>query len=93
MRRFLISQSPVGPDHSHRWCVDIDGSCYGHYSSQWPAVVAAFVAAHEATLEGEEATIVMETACNQTWTFSLLPESKGHAPKPISVSTVGGAMG
>jgi hypothetical protein len=91
MPHFTVQEAPAGPDRSRRWCVDVDGSRYGHYSTQWAAIVATFVAAHDATLEGDEATIVMETSCNQTWTFSLLPGLPNQATNPVAMAAIGTA--
>jgi hypothetical protein len=74
MRQFIIAQTPTVPDRDPGWYVEIDGRRDRQYSSQWAAIVGAFVAAHEATHSGEEATIVMETSARQVWTFSLTPE-------------------
>jgi hypothetical protein len=73
MRQFTIAETPPAPDRDPCWHVDIDGCLDRQYSSQWAAIVGAFVAAHEATHEGEEAIIVMETSARQVWTFSLTP--------------------
>ena len=97
MRNFTICQvqpkseeSPVG-DLAVDWYVEVDGFRQRHYSSQWTAIIAAFVAAHDATLEGDEATIVIETACNQVWNFSLMPGPEPGDPLPIDASIVGRA--
>jgi|ERR1700733_10125054 hypothetical protein len=79
MRQFTIAQTPADPDRDSCWHVDIDGRLDRQYSSQWAAIVGAFVAAHEATHEGEEAMIVMETSARQVWTFSLTPEDHNDA--------------
>src|ERR1700733_15406540 len=89
MRQFTIAQTPADPDRDSCWHVDTDGRLDRQYSSQWAAIVGAFVAAHEATHEGEEAIIVMETSARQVWTFSLTPED--HAVDE-SRSRAGGAF-
>jgi hypothetical protein len=79
MRQFTIAQTPADPDRDAGWVVDIDGRRDRQYSSQWAAIVGAFVAAHEATHTGEEAMIVMETSTRQVLTFSLTPEDHNDA--------------
>jgi hypothetical protein len=73
MRKFTVAQTSEDPEKSPSWYIDIDGCRERQYSTQWAAIVGAFVAAHETTHSGEEATIVMETSAKQVWTFSLLP--------------------
>jgi hypothetical protein len=75
MREFMIAQTSTAAGQPPCWSVEIDGSQHRQYSSQWAAIVGAFVAAHDATLDGEEVTVVMETSTTQVWTFSLLPVS------------------
>src|SRR5580698_2915812 len=73
MRQFTIAQMPTDSDTPSSWYVEVDGCRERQYSSQWAAIVGAFVAAHDATHSGEEATVVMETSARQVWTFSLMP--------------------
>lgn len=75
MQEFTIAQRPMQPDQqaSSSWYVEINGTLHREYLSQWAAIVDAFVAAHEATHGGDEATVVVETSSRQIWTFSLMP--------------------
>jgi hypothetical protein len=94
MRRFTISQKPIGPDRSTCWCVESEGEQSWQYSCQWAAIIGAVVAAHDATHEGEEATVAMETTANQVWTFSLLPCGREQAgTKPGTEAAVRGTAG
>jgi hypothetical protein len=76
MRQFTIARTAVEPDCDPSWYVEIDGSRDRQYSSQWAAIVGAFVAAHDSTHFGEEATVVMEATSQQVWTFSLMPSGQ-----------------
>jgi hypothetical protein len=86
MRQFTIAQTPADPKRDSCWYVEIDGRRDRQYSSQWAAIVGAFVAAHEATHAGDEAMIVMETSARQVWTVSLTPEVHGEAFNPMAPS-------
>jgi hypothetical protein len=73
MMQFTIAQTPIRPGQPPCWSVTINGAPHRQYSSQWAAIIGTFVAAHDATHRGEEATVVMETSGKQMWTFSLMP--------------------
>jgi hypothetical protein len=75
MCQFTVAKTPIEPGRAQGWYVEIDGAVQREYSSQWAAIVGAFVAAHDATHGGKEATIVMETSEKQVWTFSLMPNA------------------
>lgn len=70
MQEFIIAQRPVQPDQQAIWHVEINRKLHREYSSRWVAIVDAFLAAYDATRDGEEATVVMEASARQIWTFS-----------------------
>ena len=50
MRKFTVAQTSEDPEKSPSWYIDIDGCRERQYSTQWAAIVGAFVAAHETYL-------------------------------------------
>ena len=78
MHLFSIAPMPDAQGKEAGWRVAIDGCTDRLYSSQWAAIVGAFVAARDATRGGDEAAIVMETTRRQVWTFSLMPPVAGN---------------
>ena len=80
MRQFTIGEATADPDQRLRWYVDIDGALHRRFSSHWAAIVATYVAAHDAAVAGDEATIVLKTSHNQVWTFSLMPGPGAREP-------------
>lgn len=73
MTHFTIARAPIQHGQPPCWSVAIDGVPHRRYRSQWAAIIGAFVAAHDATHRGVEATVVVKTSVKQVWTFSLLP--------------------
>lgn len=88
MRQLVIAQTPSLSGSLPTWHVAIDGKPHRQYPDQWDAIVSAFTAAQDATRRGEEATIVMETAGKQAWTFSMTPDARKQEPKPAAESEI-----
>jgi hypothetical protein len=84
MQQFTVSPVEAEEGSPPRWRLDVNGALHRHYTTEWAAVIAAFAAAHDATKEGDEASIIMHTAVDQTWSFELTPHLRQESAELVA---------